>query len=343
MNACDTNLDTTIVAADGSLTVEPYVPHKNPPVDCFYVYPTVSNDPTGNSDMVAGPEEMTVIHAQFARFGAVCRTFAPLYRQVTLTALRAGFSDKPIQSDRALGYQDVVDAWRYYLKHDNDGRGVVLIGHSQGSGVLTGLIASEIDGKPVQSQILSAMLIGTSGVIVPEGKDVGGTFKQMPVCRSESDTQCILTFVSFRTEIPPPNDSFFGRPRSGRGVSACNNPANLAGGVGELHAYFSAKGATIASSQIPVSWVTPPAKINTPFVSVPGLLSGQCVRDRGFSYLTVNVNSKTADPRTDQIAGDVLINGIINRNWGLHLIDMHLGMGNMIDLVRSQSTAYLAQ
>ncbi|HIG43367.1 MAG TPA: DUF3089 domain-containing protein, partial [Gammaproteobacteria bacterium] len=146
MNACDTNLDTTIVAADGSLTVEPYVPHKNPPVDCFYVYPTVSNDPTGNSDMVAGPEEMTVIHAQFARFGAVCRTFAPLYRQVTLTALRAGFSDKPIQSDRALGYQDVVDAWRYYLKHDNDGRGVVLIGHSQGSGVLTGLIASEIDG-----------------------------------------------------------------------------------------------------------------------------------------------------------------------------------------------------
>ena len=40
-----------------------------------------------------------------------------------------------------IGYDDVVDAWNYYLAHENHGRGVVLVGHSQGSGVLTGLIA----------------------------------------------------------------------------------------------------------------------------------------------------------------------------------------------------------
>lgn len=343
MNACDTNLDATVIAADGSLTVEPFKPHKNPPVDCFYVYPTVSNDPTGNSDMSAGPEEIRVIHAQFARFGAVCRTFAPLYRQVTLTALRARFSGTPMEADRSLGFNDVVDAWNYYLEHDNQGRGVVLIGHSQGSGVLTGLIANQIDGKPIQSRILSAMLIGTSGVVVPEGKDVGGSFKHMSICHSKSDTQCIITYASFRTELPPPDDSLFGRPRSAKGISACSNPANLAGGTGELQAYFSSTGLNIAASDTPIEWVTPTVKINTPFVTLPGLLNGQCVRDRGYSYFTVNINSKPDDPRTDQIAGDVIVNGEINRGWGLHLIDMHLGMGNMIDLVRSQSAAYLGQ
>jgi hypothetical protein len=336
-------LSLRIIAADGSLTLESYKPHKNPPVDCFYVYPTVSNDLTGNSDMSAGPEEIRVIHAQFARFGAVCRTFAPLYRQVTLTALRARFSGTPIAADRTLGFNDVVDAWNYYLEHDNQGRGVVLIGHSQGSGVLTGLIANQIDGKPIQSRILSAMLIGTSGVVIPEGKDVGGTFKHMSLCRDKTDTQCIITYASFRTEFPPPNDSLFGRPRAEKGISACTNPANPAGGTGELQAYFSSTGTNIASSQTPMEWVTPSVKINTPFVTLPGLVNGQCIRDRGFSYFTVNINSKPDDPRTDRIAGDVIVNGEISRGWGLHLIDMHLGMGNLIDLVRSQSAAYLGR
>lgn len=307
LNACDTNLNATIVAADGSLTLEPYKAHRSPLVDCFYVYPTVSNDLTGNSDITAGPEEIGVIHAQFARFGSVCRTFAPLYRQVTLTALRARFSGNPMKADRALGCNDVVDAWNYYLANDNNGRGVVLIGHSQGSGMLTRLIADLIDGKPVQSQILSAMLIGTSGVVVPEGKDVGGTFKHMSVCREKTDTQCIITYASFRTEIPPPSDSLFGRPRSAEGISACNNPANLASGTGELNAYFSTTGETIAIGPAPLEWVTPAVKIHTPFVRVPGLLSGQCVRDRGFSYFTANINSRSDDPRTDNIAGDVII------------------------------------
>ena len=51
--------------------------------------------------------------------------------------------------DRGLGYDDVRDAWNYYLQHDNHGRGVVLIGHSQGAYVLAALLAQEIDGKPV--------------------------------------------------------------------------------------------------------------------------------------------------------------------------------------------------
>ncbi len=61
--------------------------------------------------MIAGPEEKNVIRAQFARCASQCRTFAPLYRQISLTALRAGTSGTPMQVDRALAYNDVLDAW----------------------------------------------------------------------------------------------------------------------------------------------------------------------------------------------------------------------------------------
>jgi hypothetical protein len=169
-DACAVDLTATVIADNGRMTAEKFVPNPNPPIDCFYVYPTVSLDPGGNSDMTAGPEEHSVIRAQFARFASQCRPFAPLYRQFTLTALRANAAGKPMAADRTVGYDDVLDAWNHYLKNDNNGRGVVLIGHSQGSGVLTQLLRAEIDGKPIQSQIVSALLIGTN-VAVPKRRN----------------------------------------------------------------------------------------------------------------------------------------------------------------------------
>src|SRR5262249_10308891 len=156
--------------------------------------------------MNPGTEEKGVVKAQFARFASQCRLFAPMYRQVTLTALRALLAGTPVQADRALAYNDVLDAWNYYLEHDNKGRGVVLIGHSQGSMVLTQLIRNEIDGKPVQSRIISALLLGTS-LPVPKGKDVGGAFQHMPLCHSAAQTGCVITYASFRSNVPPPANS----------------------------------------------------------------------------------------------------------------------------------------
>ena len=129
----------------------------------------------------------------------------------------------------------MLDAWNYYLQHDNNGRGVVLIGHSQGSGVLTQLIRNEIDGKPVQAKLVSALLLGTS-LPVPKGKDVGGAFQHIPLCRSATQTGCVIAYASFRSTIPPPENSRFGRVQGENMEAACANPAALGGGSGELHA-----------------------------------------------------------------------------------------------------------
>src|ERR1044072_1248501 len=129
-DSCAVDLSTTVVAADGKLTPETFQANPQASIDCFYVYPTVSRDTTPNSDMNPGPEEHGVVRAQFARFGSQWKLYAPLYRQLTLTALRAAMSGQPLTADRAMAYGDVAAAWRYYLEHDNKGRGVVLIGHS---------------------------------------------------------------------------------------------------------------------------------------------------------------------------------------------------------------------
>ncbi len=332
--ACAADQDATVVAADGSLTRETFHADPDAPVDCFYVYPTVSLDMTPNSDLTAGPEEMSVVSGQFARFGSVCRTFAPLYRQVTLTALRAGLSGQPVNVDRDLGYDDVRAAWNYYLEHDNQGRGVVLIGHSQGSGVLTRLLSEEIDGKPVQARLISALILGSSGITVPDADGQGGTFSHITPCRSRDQTGCVVQYASFRSTVPPPANSLFGRPRQGGGKSVCVNPANLGGGSGELDAYLRNDPRT--------AWVTPAKDIDTPFVQVPGLLSARCVEGGGRSWLEITVHGDPADPRTDDIPGDVVSSGQVLPAWGLHLIDVHLAMGNLIELVRSQRQAYLA-
>jgi hypothetical protein len=292
--------------------------------------------------MNAGPEELRVVQHQFARFGSQCRPYAPLYRQVTLTALRANLSGRPMSPDRALGYNDVLDAWKYYLEHDNQGRGVVLIGHSQGSGVLTQLIRNEIDGKPIQDRIVSAMLLGTN-VAVPKGKDVGGAFQKMPLCRASNQTGCVISYVTFRENVPPPANSLFGRAPGEGMATACVNPAALGGGSGELQAHLAAARSANTSSAAPKPWVTPEQPIKTPFVSVPGLLSAECVSNEKGSYLAVKVHGNPADPRADDIVGDVVINGQTQANWGLHLIDVQVAMGNLVNIAGQQAKSYQAK
>ena len=341
-DACAVDQAATVVSADGKLTRDTWKADPGAPIDCFYVYPTVSLDPGGNSDMTAGPEENGVVRVQLARFASQCRLYAPLYRQATLTQLRAAAGGSPIPVDRALAYNDVVDAWNSYLQRDNNGRGVVLIGHSQGSGVLTQLIRNEIDGKPVQARLVSALLLGTN-LAVPRGKDVGGAFQSIPLCRSAKQFGCAITYVSFRSTVPPPDNTRFGRVQGDNMVAACTNPAALTGGKGELRTYLLTGGASITgSSSEPRPWVTPPQPIETPFVTLPGLLTAECVSNLKGSYLEVTVRGNPLDPRTDDIPGDVMSNGQVNASWGLHLIDVQLAIGNLVDVIREQGKAFNA-
>jgi len=344
-NACDIDLTTTVVGADGSMTAEPFKADPAAPIDCFYVYPTVSIDPGVLANLAVERAEQQVVKQQFARLAASCRLYAPVYRQFTLTALLARMTGKPPPpappGAEAVPYNDVKDAWNYYLAHANGGRGVVLIGHSQGSGVLTQLIKKEIDGKPAQGRLVSAILMGTS-LVVPAGRDVGGDFKTVPLCHAPDQLGCVIAYASFRETSPPPADSFFGRPRTPAPgmAAACVNPANLPGGAGPLHGYFPSGAESIApGAQEPGPWVEGKT-VSTPFVSTPGLLTATCVSTPAFNYLSVHINADPKSPRSNQLIGDVVVGGQVQKNWGLHLIDANLAMGNLVDIVRQEGAAW---
>jgi len=343
-DACAVDLATTVVAADGKLTREAWTADPKAPIDCFYVYPTVSTDPTPNSDMTADPAETNVVRQQFARFASVCRPYAPLYRQVTLAGLRrmlaGGGGGGGLAS--GVGYDDVRDAWNHYLKNDNQGRGVVLIGHSQGSYVLAELVRKEIDGKPVQSRLVSALLLGAT-MSVPKGKDLGGSFQNIPVCRKPGQTGCLVAFSSFRSTVPPPADSRFGKVDDPERIGVCVNPAALGGGSAPLRAYLSAAGRTITGNTPPKPWIVPEQTIETPFVSVPGLITAECKTNEYATFLEVTLHGDPADPRVDDITGDIGVAGKPVASWGLHLIDVNLAMGDLLDVVRQQSKAYAAK
>jgi hypothetical protein len=343
-DACDVDLTTTVISANGKLTREKWTANSNAPIDCFYVYPTVSTDPTPNSDMVADPAELNVIRQQFARFGSKCRAYAPMYRQITLAGLRRllGSPNAASALSNGLQYDDVRDAWNYYLEHENKGRGFVLIGHSQGSFILAELVRNEIDGKPIQSRMVSAILLGMT-LAVPRGKDVGGSFKLIPLCRSASQAGCVITYASFRSTVPPGADSLFGRVPDPNMIAACTNPASLSGGSGPLQPYFSTDGGTITGNTTPPPWVTSGSHVETPWVSLPGLVTAECKSNPNATYLEVTVHGNPSGLRTQDIAGDITVNGQILANWGLHLVDVNLAMGNLVDIVGKQAKAWLSR
>ena len=333
-DACAADLTTTVLGVDGATSIEAFRADPQAPIDCFYVYPTVSRDPGPVASTKVEPEETGVVVQQAARLAAACRLYAPMYRQFTLSALGDAMR-RGRAADTKLGYSDLKAAWTYYMEHENRGRGVVLVGHSQGARLLIQLIRSEVDGKPAQARLVSAILMGTV-LPVPVGKDVGGAFRSIPLCRSTSQVGCAIAYGSYRDSNPAPPGGFFGRPPTwgllGQ-AAACVNPANLAGGVGPAKAYFGVRAPGSLSPDFP--WRRGKS-IDTPFVTLPGLISAQCVRQGGFNYVSVHLN---ADP-TSLRSGDIPTGGV-PKAWGLHAIEANLFMGNLVDIVHDQGQAWV--
>lgn len=342
---CAGDLTATAVRANGHTSLVRATPASRPPVDCFYVYPTVSAEPGSNADLQIDPEERAVAVAQAARFSQVCRVFAPMYKQITRAAIAGG---RIPASAAVTAYTSVLSAWNDYLAHDNHGRGIVLIGHSQGASLLIALMKRQIDQNPaLRKRLVSAIVLG-GNVTVPEGKVVGGDFSHIPACVRSSQTGCVIAYSSF--DSPPPADSLFGRvgtsisARSGFGGSTrpglqvlCTNPAALAGGPGVLQTYFPRVGLNRltgrSTSTLPTASPTTTTGRSTPWVTYPDLYEARCEDVAGASVLMVRVEDNAPDPRP-------VVSDVLGPGWGLHLDDVNLALGNLVGLVRSQAAAW---
>lgn len=326
-NPCTSPLTTTVLGADGSSRVAPTAVARSPKVDCFYVYPTVSAQPTINADLTIDPEQTAIARYQASRFSSQCRVFAPVYRQLTLKGISTPRKSGGASEQKA--YTDVRAAWREYLRRHNKGRGVVLIGHSQGTYMLRELIKREIDDAPaVRRKLVSALLIG-GNVEVRKGSDRGGDFDHVPLCRRAAQVGCAVAYSMF--DAQPPADARFGRASSSAREVACTNPAALGGGPGRVDAYNRTDpfpgtlGIAVNASTDPVPGIT------TPWVAFPGRATAACKKAGRLSWL--QITSVPGDPRPTFRAA-------IGASWGLHLGDVNIALGQLVAIVGAQVKAF---
>ena len=334
-NPCAPGFDTTMISPSGQIvgTAKPKSDPNRKKIDCFYVYPTVSDDKSVNSDLSIDPEERSIALYQAARYGLDCRLFAPMYRQVTLQTLFSGSFPADAQQ---IAYGDVVSAWKAYLRKYNHGRGVVLIGHSQGTYVLRELIHQLIDRhKKVRKLLVSAVLLG-GNVTVREGGNVGGDFKNIPGCRKAKQFGCVIAFSSFNAPVPA--DSMFGRPDGlapglpTTGDVLCTNPAALRGGSTQLTSVFPtepfAPGTTIGLG-IGAVGQPMPSGATTPWIQAQAY-TGACDASNNAHVLQIS-----------PVGGAPTLHAVPDATWGLHLVDANIALGNLTDDVARQAKFWL--
>jgi hypothetical protein len=334
-NPCTSGLASTAVARDGVTHAELVPGAGNTKVDCFYVYPTVSDQSTINANLAIGLAEGEVAIAQASRFSQDCRVYAPVYRQVTLNALN--HPARITRADALIAYDGVLAAFRDYLAHYNHNRGIVFIGHSQGASILIKLLKDEIDPKPKLRRLLvSALLLG-GNVTVRKGRTTGGDFEHIPLCRSNTQTGCVVAYSTFTSK--PPSNSQFGRTTSDAGVAllaphhvspdiaiACVNPAAPAGGQALLDPYLPSLFLQFSGSSLQVA---------TPWVSFPDQYTATCESSGNATWLQVTHTGGTPDQRP-------LLGQLVDPALGLHVLDLNIALGNLVHLVGDESASFAA-
>jgi Protein of unknown function (DUF3089) len=318
---CINSLATTAVTATGATSVSSPKPTTSTTFACFYVYGTVSQEPSVNADLRQGKAEITAAEEQATPFSPVCQVYAPIYRQVTVADLATHPDLNLGPAETVTAYDSIKAGFEDFLTHELDGRPFVVIGDSQGAAMLDMLLARLVDDVPaLRSRLVTAIILG-GNVEVPAGQLVGGTFKHIPACSQLGETGCVIAYSSFPST--PPADSLFGRP--GQGVSlqsgqtakqglqvVCVNPAALSGGSATLGAVFP--------SLLQAA--------STPWVSYPGLYTARCEQSDGATWLNVTKATGPADHRptvTEDLGPD----------WGYHVWDLGLAQDNLVTDVAS--------
>jgi hypothetical protein len=340
-NPCNESLATTIQSADGTAKVVTPTAPARPPVDCFYVYPTVSGQPGTNADKSRDDELVAIARYQAARYSLTCRVFAPIYRQLTLASIFAG-SAEDRAAGRKIAYGDVREAWLEYLEKFNRGRGVVLIGHSQGTGMLRQLIRDEVDRKPkVRKRLVSGILLG-GNVAVKKGAKIGGDFKKIPGCTKTGQFGCVVAYSIFDAE--PPDNTRFGKvpptDTTGTGLPAgdgfevlCTNPGSLAANAETTFTsllrsepFPGALGAGLI-----VMFGGPAPTADTPWLQPADRYAGRCETSNGANVLMVHPVGDSRD-----------LNASPTPDWGLHLADANMPLPILVSVVKAQVKAWRA-
>ena len=303
---------------------------KHAPIDCFYLYPTQSEQPGPNANLDKDPPIQRVVVQQARMFSSVCDVYAPMYRQVTLNGDQSSYN-----ASVETAYQSAKSAFQDYLKNYNDGRGFIMIGHSQGSAHTARLIDELVDKKPgLRKRFVGAIAPGAN-IAVPIGKAVGGLFDHVPACTEVGEYGCVVAFSTYNAE--PGENAEFSRLDTGYWIypeprfddsefeAMCTDPARLDGGDGTL----------LPLVDFDYLFSVPDQETAAPWQSQPDYYKVECMRSDGAHWLNLSKVGIPGDTRPD-------LGAVVASGSNYHVPEVNLAEGNLLTIANLQSDNYEA-
>jgi hypothetical protein len=165
--------------------------------DTFFIHPTTflalaqANAAYDQGGLSGAAVDRGTLRFQASAFNACCDIYAPQYRQASIAAFIGDRMAHRAAID--LAYQDVRAAFDWYIAHANHGRPFILASHSQGSVHALRLLQDRIIGTKLQKQLVAAYVVGEA---VPVSIETSG----VPICRSASQTGCLVAWNTVRDQ-----------------------------------------------------------------------------------------------------------------------------------------------
>jgi len=377
-DVCDGDFSLSRIAPDGTITLERYNPDPNPPVDCFYIYPTVdySLKPGNHDDLKDVVTPLEVIKSQAGRFSEVCRMFVPFYRQVTIGTYLYPSDEEMKYMKKA--FADVATAFEYYLENWNEKRPLIIMGHSQGAFMATALLYLYFDREGIKvleknrsitsdelrEKLVVALPIGHN-VYVKKGDVKGGAFKNIPICTRTEETGCVIhyrsypegfefkrdiTHITFRFDEAFAEQGFLYTPFDPeKTVISCVNPSITP--LPEGHRAVDNNGKDVGDGDIRVLEGTyliglfalfSDFQTDPIYQHIPERYTATCREGKIGNYLAIGFH---INPSQEDVRGDPIGVGktLSNSSMGLHIYDFHLSMGDLISQVKIKIESYLKE
>ena len=175
---------------------------KNLKADVFYIYPTLltnNKNNSWNSDVYDNDQNNIVrnvaIRYQASAWANAGKIYSPLYRQVHYRSFFEPYTSNGGTKAGEIAYNDIRKAFIFYLRNFNNGRPIIIAGHSQGAHHCKTLLKEFFDGKELQNQLIAAYIPGTRVDI--------NEFKTIHALKDPDDIKGYLSWNTFRMNKKP--------------------------------------------------------------------------------------------------------------------------------------------
>tara|TARA_B100000902_G_scaffold63329_2_gene70153 strand:- start:4456 stop:5436 length:981 start_codon:yes stop_codon:yes gene_type:complete len=171
---------------------------ENIEINVFFIHPTTLYDSDNwNSDTSSFNDDQGIqlsLENQASCFAGIGSIYAPHYRQMHIHS----YTDT-INGFKAynLAYNDVLQAFRYFIKEINNNQYFIIAAHSQGTNHAMRLISEYISkDKLLSKKLILSYLIGMN---------VKKDFSSVPPCSGPTDLYCFLSWRTFLESTYPNN------------------------------------------------------------------------------------------------------------------------------------------